>query len=217
MLFPVPPFSSDGGRKEDNFTVYLVEVARALRRNRTDVAADGRNREYLSCCWCRLRRARSWWPTSSAAASAFHWIRGAEGSCASSANSSSDTGGGRTRKRTACRIVRVCLESVAWVSSSKRRFFDSRDILAARWCRHWWAAAFAAVSAEMRTLPRQHSVVLLGELGIPLVLLLREPQRVLSVCIALFFFSCGWAPPARPIVDEVVKMTISPLMYLRRA
>lgn len=77
--------------------------------------------------------------------SAFHWSPGAAGSCASSRSFWSGSGGDKIRTRTKYHSARVCLESVVWVSSSRKTFVDSRDIPGARWSRHWWVVACVMV------------------------------------------------------------------------
>lgn len=88
------------------------------RRGRTGGAAPG--------------PARCAAPTSSAAASACRWSRGAADSCAWSASSWSCTSGGRTRTRTACRTARACLGSVVSTSNNKRMSCGSTDTPGAR-------------------------------------------------------------------------------------
>lgn len=132
-----------------------VEVGPIRLRNQTDVDGDvhrvhdeGPTHFWLLKFW--------------AIVSTSHLNHDAEDFCVLLMNFSCDIVDGRTRRHTVYLIVHVCLESDAWVSSNRRMFFYSMDILVAHWYLHWWAAAFLMVDVEMMTMMRakQHRFVL---------------------------------------------------------
>lgn len=98
-------------------------AGRVRRRSQTDASAG---------VAAHADRGRSWSPTFWASASACRSSRDAVGFYALSMSFSCGIVDDRTHTRKACRTARVCLGSVAWVSSSTRRCAGSRDIPEAR-------------------------------------------------------------------------------------